>query len=74
MDILESHRELKQRLSEPYYSDSLKYHSQVGLFVQQGVGVKEGFKRSLEENNLGEIREVDFGASGSGEVIQKVNG
>ena len=48
-------------------------HHQVGLFVQQGVGVKPIYSRAVKEFYRSEIKTVDFGASGSGNVVKAVN-
>ena len=46
---------------------------QVGMFVQQGVGVKPVYDRAVSQFYRSEVTEVDFGASGSGTVVQTVN-
>ena len=46
---------------------------QVGLFVQQGVGVKAIYSRAVKEFYQSEIKTVDFGASGSGRVVKAIN-
>ena len=48
-------------------------NQQVGLFVQQGVGVKPIYSRAVKEFYRSEIKTVDFGASGSGNVVKAVN-
>ena len=47
--------------------------SEVGLFVQKGAGIKSNYDRAVEEFYKSKIIDVDFGASGSGEIKSAVN-
>ena len=57
-----------------------KYHRQIlcptekGLFVQKGAGVKPDFERAVREFYRSQVIDVDFGATGSGEVLKEING
>ena len=55
------------------YHLELDIFIQVGLFVQQGVGVKPIYSRAVKEFYRSEIKTVDFGASGSGRVVKAIN-
>ena len=72
VDIHKSHRQVLSVLAEPYYGQH-NFFSKVGLFVQKGVGVKPDYDRAVKEFYLSQIIDVDFGASGSGKVIDSVN-
>ena len=73
MDIHKSHGKVIKVLADPYYSVDHQYFSEIGLFVQKGAGIKDDYKRAVEEYYLSKIEDVDFGASGSGEVVSAVN-
>ena len=73
MDIHKSHGKVLKVLSDPYYSLNHQYFSEIGLFVQKGAGVKADYDRAVEEYYRSKIEDVDFGASGSGEVVSAVN-
>ena len=73
MDIHKSHGKVLKVLSDPYYSLDHQYFSQIGLFVQKGAGIKADYDRAVEEYYRSKIEDVDFGASGSGEVVSAVN-
>ena len=45
-----------------------------GLFVQKGAGVKPHFERAVREFYRSQVIDVDFGATGSGEVLKEING
>ena len=62
----------RHKLSRAIFQISQRHH-QVGLFVQQGVGVKPIYSRAVKEFYRSEIKTVDFGASGSGNVVKAVN-
>ena len=47
--------------------------SRVGLFVQKGAGIESNYDRAVEEFYRSQIIDVDFGASGSGEIKTAVN-
>lgn len=72
VDIHKSHRQVLQVLSEPYYGQQ-GFYSKVGLFVQKGAGVKPNYDRAVREFYQSQIIDVDFGASGSGQVVDAVN-
>ena len=73
VDIHKSHGEVIQVLADPYYSVDQQYFSEIGLFVQKGAGIKDAYNRAVEEYYRSKIEDVDFGASGSGEVVSAVN-
>lgn len=72
VDIHKAHQEILGVLADPYYVDQ-DFLSKVGLFVQQGVGVKAIYSRAVKEFYQSEIKTVDFGASGSGRVVKAIN-
>lgn len=47
--------------------------NKIGLFVQKGANVKQEYKRAVREFYRSNILEVDFGAAGSGEVLNSMN-
>ena len=73
VDIHRSYREVLTVLSEPYYRDQHEYRSSVGLFVQKGAGIKPEYERAATEFYRSSVLDVDFGASGSGEVLRAMN-
>jgi len=72
VDIHKSHRQVLQVLSDPYYGEQ-GFFSKVGLFVQKGAGVKPNYDRAVREFYQSQIIDVDFGASGSGQVVDTIN-
>ena len=73
VDIHRSYREVLTVLSESYYRDQHDYRSSVGLFVQKGAGIKPEYERAATEFYRSSVLDVDFGASGSGEVLRAMN-
>ena len=59
-------------LADPYYFQEHQYTSEIGLFVQKGAGIKPDYKRAVMEFYGSKVEDVDFGASGSGEVVSAV--
>lgn len=73
VDIHRSHKRAQEVLAEKYYTTNHQFYSKTGLFVQKGAGVKEDYGRAVREFYKSEITPVDFGASGSGQVVDTVN-
>ncbi len=73
VNIHKSWKEVLEVLSGPYYESEHDYVSEVGLFVQKGAGIKSNYDRAVEEFYKSKIIDVDFGASGSGEIKSAVN-
>ena len=73
MDVHKSFKEVLSVLSDPYYHTYHNYISKVGLFVQKGAGVKPNYRRAVSEFYQSKVVDVDFGAHGSGEILEAVN-
>ena len=73
VDIHKSYKEVLLLLSEPYYVTNHDFLNKIGLFVQKGVNVKQEYKRAVREFYRSNVLEVDFGAAGSGEVLNSMN-
>ena len=73
VDIHKSYKEVLLLLSEPYYVTNHDFLNKIGLFAQKGVNVKQEYKRAVREFYRSNILEVDFGAAGSGEVLNSMN-
>ena len=73
VNIHKSWKEVLEVLSGSYYKSEHDYMSEVGLFVQKGAGIKSNYDRAVEEFYKSKVIDVDFGASGSGEIKSAVN-
>lgn len=73
VDIHKSYKEVLLLLSEPYYVTNHDFLNKIGLFVQKGANVKQEYKRAVREFYRSNVLEVDFGAAGSGEVLNSMN-
>ena len=73
VDIHKSYKEVMSLLSEPYYVINHDFINKIGLFVQKGANVKQEYERAVREFYRSDILDVDFGAAGSGEVLNSMN-
>ena len=73
VNVHKSNKEVLKVLAEPYYAEHHNYLSKIGIFVQKGAGIKTNYERAVTEFYRSTIVDVDFGASGSGEVLKAMN-
>ena len=73
VNVHKSNKEVLKVLSEEYYEEQHNFINKIGLFVQKGAGIQDNYERAVREFYKSKIIDVDFGASGSGEIINEIN-